>query len=135
MTESVLESHGPVKSLELSKVQIGLETTELRVDNETQIATVVGGRSKLRPSLIGEIGGLMQVLADWEPDQHPSCANGSGASFPRVDTHSLSGTFVSSRARRETLSRERVLSSARRCPGAWRRRIGRGTRSSRTRRP
>ena len=28
--ESVLESHGPCESLELSKVRIGLETTELQ---------------------------------------------------------------------------------------------------------
>ena len=40
--ESVLESHEPRESLELSIVQIGLETTELRVDNEMQIDTVVG---------------------------------------------------------------------------------------------
>ena len=42
--ESVLESHGPCKSFELSIVRIGLETTELRGENEVQIATVVGGR-------------------------------------------------------------------------------------------
>ena len=34
--ESVLESHGPHESLELSIVRIGLETAELRVDNEMQ---------------------------------------------------------------------------------------------------
>ena len=42
--ENVLESHGPRESLEPSIVRIGLETTELRVDNEMQIHTVVGGR-------------------------------------------------------------------------------------------
>ena len=38
--ESVSESHGPCESFELALVQIGLETTELRVDNETQIDTL-----------------------------------------------------------------------------------------------
>ena len=42
--ESVLESHGPCESFELSIVRIGLETTELWGDNEMQIASVVGGR-------------------------------------------------------------------------------------------
>ena len=45
--ESVLESHGPCESLELSIVQIGLETAELRVD------TVVGGR-RFGPSSTGQ---------------------------------------------------------------------------------
>ena len=44
--DGVLKSHGPCKSFELSKVQIGLETAELRVENETRIDTVVGGRCK-----------------------------------------------------------------------------------------
>ena len=39
---SVLESHGPRESKEVSKVRIGLETTELRCHNE--IDTVAGGR-------------------------------------------------------------------------------------------
>ena len=39
--ESVLESHGPCQSLELSIVQIGLETTELRVRNERQSSGTV----------------------------------------------------------------------------------------------
>ena len=43
--ESVLESHGPCESLELSIVRLGLETSELRVDNDMQIDTVVGDRS------------------------------------------------------------------------------------------
>ena len=43
-TESVLESHEPCESFELSIVQIGLETTEFQVENETQIDTVVGRR-------------------------------------------------------------------------------------------
>ena len=42
--ESVLESHGPCESLERSIVQIGLGTAELRVERETQLDTVVGGR-------------------------------------------------------------------------------------------
>ena len=41
----VLESNEPCESLELLILRIGLETTELRVDNEMQIATVVGCRS------------------------------------------------------------------------------------------
>ena len=35
MTESVLESHGPCRSLALSITQIGLETTELRYKSAT----------------------------------------------------------------------------------------------------
>ena len=54
---SVLEGHEPRESLELSIVRIGLETTELRVENETRIDTVVGGRlplSELQQYLEGE---------------------------------------------------------------------------------
>ena len=39
--ESVLESHGLRESFELSIVHVGLETTELRVENETRVATLV----------------------------------------------------------------------------------------------
>ena len=42
--DRVLENHGPCESLALSIVQIRLATTELRVDNKTQIDNVVGGR-------------------------------------------------------------------------------------------
>ena len=42
--ESVLENHGPRESLERSMVRIGLETTELRVEDDMQIDTVGGGR-------------------------------------------------------------------------------------------
>ena len=41
--ESVLKSHGSCESVELSKVQIGLETTEFRVESETQIAACRAG--------------------------------------------------------------------------------------------
>ena len=41
-----LESHGPHESLELSIVRIRLETAKIRVDNEMQIDTVVGGRPR-----------------------------------------------------------------------------------------
>ena len=34
--ESVMESHGPLESFELSIVRIGLQTTEIRVDRATQ---------------------------------------------------------------------------------------------------
>ena len=45
--ESVLESHGPRESLELLIVQIGLETTELRVEKCKSILWLGAGTSKV----------------------------------------------------------------------------------------
>ena len=47
--ERVLESHGPRESLELSKVQIGLENGQ-DTENETQIDTVSWGQAWLLPA-------------------------------------------------------------------------------------
>ena len=50
--DGVLESHGPCESLEFSIVRIGLETTELRGENETQIA-ILSGAGRRRVGLVG----------------------------------------------------------------------------------
>ena len=68
--DSVLESHGPCESIELSIVQVRLETTEIRVTNKTRIAPAArvgtgargGGRALLRgtPVLPAEIESSMR---------------------------------------------------------------------------
>ena len=43
--------------------------------------------SARRPSLVGEIGGFVSVVEDWEPDQSPGWANGSNVSGCLATAH------------------------------------------------
>ena len=52
-TESILESHGPCESLELSKVRIGLETAELRLElRHANRSCELGDRRARRPTAV-----------------------------------------------------------------------------------